>query len=82
MVSFLLTFISQGLANATYNKEFWLDQTIELGPEIHDHQLAKTMKEKTAFEVNQDEMDRIDKILQSAQKMRPLSGLCTCLTKK
>ena len=63
IVSFLLTLISQGLANATYDKEFWLDQTIELEPEIHDHQLAKTMKEKTAFEVSQDEIERIDKIL-------------------
>ena len=66
IVSYLLTFISQGLANATYNKEFWQDQPIELGPEIHDHQLAKTMKEKTSFEVSKDEMDRIHTILQSA----------------
>ena len=62
-MSLILNIISQGLANASYNSSFWYGHPIEVDPEIHDPHLAKTIKEKTAFEVNQDEMDRIDKIL-------------------
>lgn len=55
---------------------------MELDAEVHDHALAKTIKEKTAFEVNQDEMDRIDKILQTAQKLGTQTGCCSCLTSR
>ena len=36
---------------------------IEIEEEVHDHNLCKTIKENTTFEVQQGEMDRIDRIM-------------------
>ena len=81
-MSLFLSVVSQWLASASYNTAFWDGHAVELDSEIHDHALAKTIKEKTAFEVNQDEMDRIDKILQTAQKLSFKTGCCSCLTSR
>ena len=63
----ILGIIIAVLGNSVAKNEFLKSvndgSPVEIAEEIHDHNLCRSIKENSTFEVSQGEIDRIDRIL-------------------